>query len=282
MTVESAAFSSDELSGEDSDEDGEEDTCVLFPFYRLTSKGVIVPLVSSAAMSDPHQSTAVGVRKVLSSKENKSCAECGRQPVELFSINLGEFLCVDCGKLHRMLGVDPSSPRESSVDGYQPTGAHQDEADSLRVGRDSRGNRQPESQALLGEPTPRGGTPLSRRFLHRWLSRGSLTPSLAAVSPPEVHPAHVDPRGSGNEPAAPVRRRSLGFPRDGRHRQVTPLSNETDAQHAAPAVLPPGPLPRRAASPCRQNPAGGAASPAVRESSRGSSVIVIFPRESRS
>lgn len=106
VTVESSAFSADELSGDDSDEDAEEDTCVLAPFYRITGKGVIVPLASSAAIVGPQQATAAGVRKVLSAKENKVCVECARGPVEAFSVNLGVFLCVDCCKLHRMLGVE--------------------------------------------------------------------------------------------------------------------------------------------------------------------------------
>ena len=114
VTVESSAFSADELSGDDSEEeDAEEDSCVLAPFYRITAKGVIVPLASSAAIAGPQQATAAGVRKVLSAKENKVCVECARGPVEAFSVNLGVFLCVDCCKLHRMLGVEP--PRRAHL-----------------------------------------------------------------------------------------------------------------------------------------------------------------------
>lgn len=42
---------------------------------------------------------------------NHRCADCGSQPTVWASVNLGIFLCIRCGSLHRGVGTHISVPK---------------------------------------------------------------------------------------------------------------------------------------------------------------------------
>lgn len=45
------------------------------------------------------------------SEANSKCADCGQQGTVWSSVNLGVFLCLRCGSLHRALGTHISKPK---------------------------------------------------------------------------------------------------------------------------------------------------------------------------
>ena len=95
-----------DLDDEDSESsENEENIQILGKYYKLTAKGAIVPLVNTVANSYSEENTHVALKKVLSSKENKVCCECGRSPVKYMSVNLGIFICANCQRIHLQLGV---------------------------------------------------------------------------------------------------------------------------------------------------------------------------------
>ena len=93
----------DEEESESSDND--ENVRLLGPYYKLTMKGAIVPLVGSVTNAYSEENSHVALKKVMAVKENKVCEECGRGPVKYMSVNLGVFLCAFCQKIHQQLGV---------------------------------------------------------------------------------------------------------------------------------------------------------------------------------
>lgn len=42
---------------------------------------------------------------------NRRCADCGMEPTVWASVNLGIFLCIRCGSLHRGIGTHISVPK---------------------------------------------------------------------------------------------------------------------------------------------------------------------------
>jgi hypothetical protein len=42
---------------------------------------------------------------------NRRCADCGLEPTVWASVNLGVFLCIRCGSLHRGIGTHISVPK---------------------------------------------------------------------------------------------------------------------------------------------------------------------------
>ncbi|RLN94712.1 hypothetical protein BBJ28_00006177 [Nothophytophthora sp. Chile5] len=49
---------------------------------------------------------------------NPSCADCGQQPAEWVSINIGCLLCIECSGIHRSLGVHESKVRSLTLDSW--------------------------------------------------------------------------------------------------------------------------------------------------------------------
>ena len=95
-----------DLDEEDSESsENEENVHILGKHYKLTAKGAIVPLGHTVSNTYSEENTHVALKKVMSSKENKVCCECGRSPVKYMSVNLGIFLCPACQRLHLQLGV---------------------------------------------------------------------------------------------------------------------------------------------------------------------------------
>ena len=42
---------------------------------------------------------------------NRRCADCGSEPTVWASVNLGVFLCIRCGSIHRGIGTHISIPK---------------------------------------------------------------------------------------------------------------------------------------------------------------------------
>lgn len=100
-----------DMDDEDSeDSDNEENVHLLGSMYKITNRGVIVPLVGTTSISRSEENLHMALKKVMGSKENKVCVECGRAPVKYISVNLGVFLCAVCQKFHQQLGVCNFSP----------------------------------------------------------------------------------------------------------------------------------------------------------------------------
>ncbi|KAL4177103.1 hypothetical protein KRP22_002039 [Phytophthora ramorum] len=49
---------------------------------------------------------------------NPSCADCGQEPAEWVSINIGCLLCIECSGIHRSLGVHESKVRSLTLDSW--------------------------------------------------------------------------------------------------------------------------------------------------------------------
>ena len=43
--------------------------------------------------------------------QNRKCADCGSEPTVWASVNLGAFLCLRCGSIHRGIGTHISKPK---------------------------------------------------------------------------------------------------------------------------------------------------------------------------
>ena len=89
----------------EADMDDEENVHLLGSLYKVTNRGVIVPLIGNPTNTQSEENLHVALKKVMNRKENKTCVECGRSPVKYFSVNLGVFLCATCQKSHQQLGV---------------------------------------------------------------------------------------------------------------------------------------------------------------------------------
>ncbi|CAH0480356.1 unnamed protein product [Peronospora belbahrii] len=51
-------------------------------------------------------------------KANPYCADCGQEPAEWVSINIGCLLCIECSGIHRSLGVHESKVRSLTLDSW--------------------------------------------------------------------------------------------------------------------------------------------------------------------
>ncbi|RMX64824.1 hypothetical protein DD238_004348 [Peronospora effusa] len=51
-------------------------------------------------------------------KANPCCADCGQEPAEWVSINIGCLLCIECSGIHRSLGVHESKVRSLALDSW--------------------------------------------------------------------------------------------------------------------------------------------------------------------
>lgn len=49
---------------------------------------------------------------------NPCCADCGQEPAEWVSINIGCLLCIECSGIHRSLGVHESKVRSLALDSW--------------------------------------------------------------------------------------------------------------------------------------------------------------------
>eukprot|EP00644_Phytophthora_capsici_P014242 jgi/Phyca11/99228/e_gw1.3.1145.1 len=49
---------------------------------------------------------------------NPRCADCGQEPAEWVSINIGCLLCIECSGIHRSLGVHESKVRSLALDSW--------------------------------------------------------------------------------------------------------------------------------------------------------------------
>ncbi|GMF19115.1 unnamed protein product [Phytophthora lilii] len=52
---------------------------------------------------------------------NPTCADCGQEPAEWVSINIGCLLCIECSGIHRSLGVHESKVRSLTLDSWDMT-----------------------------------------------------------------------------------------------------------------------------------------------------------------
>lgn len=59
-----------------------------------------------------------GFKDLLKIPENQKCFDCDKSPCQWASINNGIFLCMDCGGIHRGLGVEKSYVRSITLDNW--------------------------------------------------------------------------------------------------------------------------------------------------------------------
>ncbi|KAI8912239.1 putative GTPase activating protein for Arf-domain-containing protein [Powellomyces hirtus] len=60
------------------------------------------------------------LQELLALPENQSCADCGERGPRWASTNLGCFLCIRCGGLHRKLGTHISKIKSVTLDSWSP------------------------------------------------------------------------------------------------------------------------------------------------------------------
>ncbi|KAI9007301.1 hypothetical protein BC832DRAFT_539459 [Gaertneriomyces semiglobifer] len=60
------------------------------------------------------------LQELLSLTENQNCADCGERGPRWASVNLGAFLCIRCGGLHRKLGTHISKIKSITLDSWTP------------------------------------------------------------------------------------------------------------------------------------------------------------------
>ncbi|KAI9920921.1 hypothetical protein PsorP6_000614 [Peronosclerospora sorghi] len=65
---------------------------------------------------DVHPAQAAVIDALV--RANPCCADCGTEPADWVSINIGCFLCIECSGMHRSLGVHESKIRSLALDSW--------------------------------------------------------------------------------------------------------------------------------------------------------------------
>ena len=60
------------------------------------------------------------IQELLSLPENQACADCGAKGPKWASVNIGCFLCIRCGGLHRKMGTHISKIKSTTLDSWSP------------------------------------------------------------------------------------------------------------------------------------------------------------------
>ncbi|KNC99926.1 uncharacterized protein SPPG_05298 [Spizellomyces punctatus DAOM BR117] len=81
------------------------------------------------------------LQELLALPENQACADCGERGPRWASSNLGVFLCIRCGGLHRKLGTHISKIKSVTLDSWTP--------EQIQVMRDW-GNKKANERFLAG------------------------------------------------------------------------------------------------------------------------------------
>lgn len=58
------------------------------------------------------------LNELVQQEENKYCADCGEKGTRWASWNIGVFLCIRCGGLHRRLGTHISRVKSVNLDSW--------------------------------------------------------------------------------------------------------------------------------------------------------------------
>ncbi|EER11871.1 centaurin alpha, putative, partial [Perkinsus marinus ATCC 50983] len=76
----------------------------------------------SSSSAEPHRASCLPeLDELLARPGNRHCADCGRDSPRWASVNLGVFLCRDCGSFHNRLGVNVSIVQSLVLDSWQNT-----------------------------------------------------------------------------------------------------------------------------------------------------------------
>eukprot|EP00842_Homolaphlyctis_polyrhiza_P003317 jgi/Hompol1/3987/HPOL_006866-RA len=60
------------------------------------------------------------IQEMLSRPDNQLCADCGTRNPRWAAVNIGCFLCIRCGGLHRKLGTHISKIKSTTLDSWTP------------------------------------------------------------------------------------------------------------------------------------------------------------------
>lgn len=114
--------------------------------------------------------------KMRKEPDNRTCADCASEGTVWASINLGVFLCLRCGSIHRGMGTHVSIPKGC-------TGTYlwgPDELESMRV----KGNR--EGREVYGgddhRPSPNAGDDAWKKYIRDKYEHKLFTPTAHQIN----------------------------------------------------------------------------------------------------
>lgn len=113
--------------------------------------------------------------------DNRICADCGAPEPKWASSNIGVFLCLKCGDVHRALGADVSNVLSVSLDDWSDS----DIDAMLEVGGNSYANSIYEAFLPKDHPKPKPDAPMEYRtkFIRaKYETQDFLKPSLRITS----------------------------------------------------------------------------------------------------
>ncbi|RUS35609.1 hypothetical protein BC938DRAFT_482906, partial [Jimgerdemannia flammicorona] len=178
--------------------------------------------------------------EMISLSGNNQCADCGAKGPRWASFNLGVFLCIRCGGLHRKMGTHISKVKSVTLDSWTP-----EQIEMMKQGGNSKANAKynphPEQHPL---PLAEDDSGMERYIRSKWEKKAFMereerekespkpqsSRQLQVVSAPvRSSSVPVVYQGSNHGPAL-QRLRDMGFHDQDRNRQVlTQTQGDIDA-----------------------------------------------------
>ncbi|KAI8923503.1 putative GTPase activating protein for Arf-domain-containing protein [Entophlyctis helioformis] len=77
-------------------------------------------MAEARAKRKQEEQQSKAIQEMLALPENQLCADCGTRGPRWASVNIGCFLCIRCGGLHRKIGTHISKVKSTTLDSWTP------------------------------------------------------------------------------------------------------------------------------------------------------------------